>query len=309
MIKQILSRYIHTHWLQASPTELTQDKIAAFESIYQAALNGPGNTVIDYDGAYPKHEFLSYLVEHKDILLHGSYTWDIDVLKPIRKSTDRRRCGSLNGVYACSDGIWPIFFAVLDRTNRAGLISNGCYWIEGEGGLAKKFYYFAIDSEWLESMPWREGTIYIVPRQGFERLRDPAGFLLEEWLNSEVVQPLARLQVLPGDFPFLKEVRGYNRGNWQELQKRVAGDPPGKLFDVYTGKYEVDKGFILTVVKDQKNLFIQAGGFPAVEVYPESESSFTLGTARISFPKDEQGAVTELVISLLGQNTQARKIA
>jgi hypothetical protein len=56
---------------------LDSQKIEAFESLFlQTRRLGPA-AVIDYNIPYPKHEFLRYLVDRKEILLHGSNCSDL----------------------------------------------------------------------------------------------------------------------------------------------------------------------------------------------------------------------------------------
>lgn len=58
---------------------LDSQKIEAFESLFlQTRRLGPA-AVIDYNIPYPKHEFLRYLVDRKEILLHGSNCSDLKV--------------------------------------------------------------------------------------------------------------------------------------------------------------------------------------------------------------------------------------
>jgi|SRR5215213_4796647 len=81
----------------------------------EARRLGPA-AFIDYNIAYPKHEFLRYLVR-KQILLHGSSCWDLKVLLPMRSSTDARAAMNKQSIFASADGILPMFFAIFNREN------------------------------------------------------------------------------------------------------------------------------------------------------------------------------------------------
>ena len=57
-------------------------------------LKGQGSE-IEYYCEYPKHEFLTYLVQRKGLLLHGSNFPDIKLLIPIRVTKDTTSVVSL----------------------------------------------------------------------------------------------------------------------------------------------------------------------------------------------------------------------
>jgi hypothetical protein len=167
--------------------------------LFQSALNrGPGS-LIDYPCPYPKYEFFCYLVDRKNLMVHGSSHPDIDLLKPIRWSTDSSTHGNQNAVYADPDGIRPIYFGIIDRA-RVRNLHNGYFAAEDRAGITRRFYQFAIDAESLRRLPWREAMIYLLPRDSFEDVG--------EWVSRSPVQPLAKLSVVPEDFPFLREIRG-----------------------------------------------------------------------------------------------------
>ena len=74
----------------------------------------PGrSSLIDYRLDAPKHEFLSYLVHNRRYLVHGTAAPDLDEVKPMPATDYEAR--TLEAVFATSDGIWPLFFATLDR--------------------------------------------------------------------------------------------------------------------------------------------------------------------------------------------------
>ncbi len=90
-------------------------RAAEFKQIYvEAVARGP-DSLIDYRLDCPKYEFLAYLSEHEKILFHGSNDSDIQLFEPRRRSLDGSEEGSMSAVYATPDGIWSMFFAVLDR--------------------------------------------------------------------------------------------------------------------------------------------------------------------------------------------------
>jgi hypothetical protein len=175
----------------------------AFAALVHAVDNADGAEV-EYDTAAPKHAFFRHLVRERGVLLHGTGDGEIEQFEP-RAQTDYDNEWT-NAVFATDDPIWPIFFAVVNRTVVRSLI-NGCSRRYGDS-----HYYFSIGGDPKSSEAWRSGWIYVVPRETF-RLH-PSG---PEWLSPDPVRPLARMRVHPADFPFLADVTSHRRG-----------EPPGR---------------------------------------------------------------------------------
>jgi hypothetical protein len=112
---------------------------ADMDGILERARNG----FIDYGLDVPKHEFLSYLVHERGYVLHGTASQDLDAVRPmVAVDYDAR---TLEAVFATSDGIWPLFFATLDRA-RAGSLWNGCYQIR-RGSVIHRYYFFFTEAD------------------------------------------------------------------------------------------------------------------------------------------------------------------
>lgn len=169
----------------------------SFERLLHAVDEARGDE-IEYDAAAPKHAFFRYLLEHREVLLHGTGDPSIERFEP-RRQTDYDNEWT-EAVFATDDPIWPIFFAVVNRQVARSLV-NGCSRRWGDS-----HYYFSIGTDPKRSDAWRDGWIYILPRETF-RLH-PSG---PEWLSPVAVRPLARLGVEPSDFPFLHDVVGHRR--------------------------------------------------------------------------------------------------
>jgi hypothetical protein len=161
-------------------------------------------------------------------VLHGSGQPGIRVFEP-RQSNDLSEFGNRRAVYAASDGIWPIYFAVMDREGGVTSLVNACAWLVGaDGGRSGPYYYFSINADALSRRPWRHGTIYILPRVTFEQ-QPPLhaqGLQVEvaQWASLVPVRPLARLAVEPEDFPFLAQIHAHDP---RVLRERAARDPDG----------------------------------------------------------------------------------
>jgi len=93
-------------------------------------------------------------------------------------------------------------------------------------------------------------------------------------------------------------------------KERVAAEVDPKIYDAYVGQYELAPDLIITVTKENNRLFAQATGQPKFELYPESETKFFARVAdlQVTFVKNEEGEVTQLIVHQGGKDTPARKI-
>ncbi|MBW4519628.1 MAG: serine hydrolase [Scytolyngbya sp. HA4215-MV1] len=83
-----------------------------------------------------------------------------------------------------------------------------------------------------------------------------------------------------------------------------------KIYDAYVGQYELAPGFILTITKEQDQLYLQATGQPKVQLFPESETEFFMKAvdAQVTFVKNPAGQVAHLVLHQNGQHLPAKRI-
>ena len=194
---------------------LTGEKQAAFEALLEKSLAGAGGQWINYDLPYPKHEFVQFIMAQDLYIFHGSGKQDIDTFKPVRTSVelfDKRGIGNLQAVYGTHDGIWAMFFAVVDRPKLNGTIRNGVNYFHDAFGRTLAAYNFSINKDQLDEKPWREGALYLLPRASFERQWLTDDSPANEWASFEPVQPIARLHLDPEDFPFLDQIGGHDDG-------------------------------------------------------------------------------------------------
>lgn len=194
---------------------------AAFERLYADQVqSGTCRPVSGLEGA--KWQFLCWVVETKDVLLHGSNNSDLPFLEP-RHAADQSEFGGQLAVYAASDGIWSMFFAIANRRVAISLV-NTCFTVD-EGGECQTYYYFSINADAFDGDPWQEGTVYILPRAGFVREGDsgakPSEFA-HQWASTRPVSPMASLRVAPSDFPLLGHVHGHDAA---AVIARAANDP------------------------------------------------------------------------------------
>jgi len=203
---------IPSYLLPRPEYDLAPTKQAAFEELWQSTL--PGN-FIDYRIPYPKWQFLSYLCDTKELVLHGSQDLDIDIVEP-RQARDIRAFSDQQAIYATTDGIWVIYFAMLDRKKYHDLsLFNSCLRIQvSPHQVTNPYYFFSITQSVLLQKPWCEGAIYILPRQTFVRepsqLMNGVEIIFPHWISTLPSTPLAILLVGPQDFPFLSQIHGHN---------------------------------------------------------------------------------------------------
>jgi len=91
-------------------------------------------------------------------------------------------------------------------------------------------------------------------------------------------------------------------------RKAVAVDP--KIYDNYAGRYELERGLVLSVRREGEHLMVQVKGQAAAEIFPASETEYFSRRidVQIKFVKNEQGQVTSLIIVQNGRNIPAKKI-
>ena len=68
---------------------------------------------------------------------------DLDILKP--KIQGNFLGEEVNGVFASSDPLWAMFFALIDRDNYSGSLRNGSFLLSFPEGLNERYYFFSIN--------------------------------------------------------------------------------------------------------------------------------------------------------------------
>lgn len=208
--------------------DLSPATLAAFSRLYVESVQPGSGLTLNYTLATPKWQFLCWLCDTRDVLLHGSGNSDIHEFEP-RQSNDVDEFGNRQAVYAASDGLWPLYFAIVDRDRYVRSLVNGCFRVvEDDGSVSQPYYFFSVNLDALAHQPWRTGTIYILPRAGFEQQprAEYRGAVIEiaQWASLVPVRPLARLHVSPADFPFLAQIHGHDMA---EISRRAEREPGG----------------------------------------------------------------------------------
>jgi hypothetical protein len=186
------------HFLEVPELDLPPQAIEEFETIYRTYIAKGNGDFIHYTSSYPKYLFLHYLIEKKDVLVHGSNNENIEIFEPKEQTLFTGK--PVKAVFAASDGIWSMFFAVINRSEYVGSLRNACFTLQTKKGM-KRFYYFSVNEEFKGEL-WKDGCIYIMPKHFFKQ-----GGIKDEWICETKVKPLAKLPVTRKDFPFLEKVK------------------------------------------------------------------------------------------------------
>jgi hypothetical protein len=199
---------------------------ADFDNLFRSTSRGD---FIDYSLPFPKWQFLSYLCETNPVVLHGSQKLDINLVEP-RQANDKRAFSNQRAIYASTDGIWVLYFSILDRRKypEMGLFSSCLQARISPDQLSEPLYFFSITQSALLQKPWRTGAIYILPRQNF--IQEPPQFMegkeivFPHWISTQSAQPMAKLLIEPQDFPFLDQIHGHDD---EKLIQLASANPNG----------------------------------------------------------------------------------
>jgi hypothetical protein len=217
------------YWLARPSVTFDETTQLAFDELLRTTLCIGGCPTIPYTLPWPKWQFLCHVADHHDIALHGSGDPSIALFEP-RQANDLNEFGNRKAVYAASDGLWAMFFAIVDRC-RVKSVANACIRLANETGtIHGPYYVFSVSQSALASQPWRTGEVYLLPRRTFTA-QPPIAFGSNEvhiaQLASPVpVQPLAKLTVTPADFPFLMQIRGHDDQRLQEYATALQTGAP-----------------------------------------------------------------------------------
>jgi len=189
---------------------LDETQRLAFDALFDSALQSGPNTQIVYNLPYPKADFLNYLCDWRGFVAHGSPMHDLEMLEPIRKSSDDNEFGNRQQIFCSPDAMWACWFAILDK-GKYNLTRNGSIRV-GVGKKRVKYYHFELPKKNEADKPFTNGMIYICHAEDFP---DKRPFPILNWLNGEVeewgstkpVKPLAKLPISPSDFPYLNQVQ------------------------------------------------------------------------------------------------------
>lgn len=225
------------YWLERPRLRLDPDGRAAVEELLAAVSQGrTGGPPIDLDpilpgaSAVPLWQLLCAVGERRTLAFHGTGDPRIASFEP-RRPLDFAPFGDREAVFATTDPIWAMYYAVVDRDRYALTRNNGCLvLLDAEGRDCERYYYFSVSRGALPRRPWRTGYLYLLPADGFVA-QPPATYAgrparVPQLASPVAVRPLARLRVAPRDFPFLGQVRGHDDERLGEYARAVMGAAP-----------------------------------------------------------------------------------
>ncbi|MCR8642023.1 hypothetical protein NV379_05075 [Paenibacillus sp. N1-5-1-14] len=173
----------------------SQDEIELYKGVL---LTNKEELLIKYDFPYPKYRFLQYLSVQGQYVFHGSNNRNIDQFEPHEQTLYN---GQLTkAVFASTDPIWAIFFAVFNRSRLIGSFRNGSI-IAGKN----RYHYFSLNDSTMNNKPWTEGVVYIFPRYKFNK-SSQGKVHFDEWICDEPVTPVGKLAVNLSDFYYKNKV-------------------------------------------------------------------------------------------------------
>ena len=177
---------------------LTKEEKRQCQQLYNDSLKA-ANQPISYHLKIPKYKFLYYLLTNESILLHGSNNKEITTFEPRPQTLFH---GELTtATFATSDPIWPFFYAVFDKSKLKGTMRNGA--ISATGSIW--YHYYSLTPLTFHSNPWTTGMIYLLPKESFQYV-EKGTLHFNEWICKQHVSPIAKLEVEPADFYFIREV-------------------------------------------------------------------------------------------------------
>jgi hypothetical protein len=224
------------YWIERPPLRPGRSTQAAIDTFL--ALGPPEDEdgpydldgIVHADDAVTPWHFLCGLAERREIAFHGTGDPEIARFEP-RQSIDHAPFGHQKAVFATTDPIWAMFFAIVDRDRHRLTLNNGCILVlDAEGRQALPHYYFSVTDAALPHRPWRDGWVYLLPAETF--VAQPEGTYggltarVPQLASPVPVRPFARLRVRPGDFPFLAQIRGHEDDRLAEYAQAVMSAAP-----------------------------------------------------------------------------------
>lgn len=217
------------YWLTRPNVDFDEKAQIAFDELLDTTLSIGNCPTIQFTLPWSKWQFLCHLADHHDIALHGSGNPHITLFEP-RQSNDLNEFGNQKAIYAASDGLWAMFFAIVDR-DRVRSVTNACVRLADETQtLHGPYYVFSVSQSALPDQPWRAGTVYLLPRKTFTNQPSIAfgsyQVHIAQLASFVPLQPLAKLTVTPDDFPFLSQIRGHDDERLQEYATALQTGAP-----------------------------------------------------------------------------------
>ncbi|QAY66798.1 hypothetical protein [Paenibacillus protaetiae] len=195
----------------------SEEEVRLYEQLYAQALHSKEG--IQMPASVSKARFLQYIAYTKPVVLHGTNRPDIATFEPRRQTLYNGTY--TEAVFAAKDGIFVLFYAVLDRSKVLYNMRNACFHTG-----TRRYYYFSLTLETVRNYPWTNGTVYVLPQEPFTFAAAGKLAAFEEWVSSSPVEPLAKINVEPADFVFRNRVAAHPHAehpvvSWLLYKRRV----------------------------------------------------------------------------------------
>lgn len=124
-------------FISAPESDPGQGSKEIFKGIYLSMFGQNYPRAIDLPDNISAADFLYFSVDKQEFLFHGSNQSNMDMLTPIIQ--ENYRGDEIRAVFASSDAIWAMFFAIIDRERYQGSLRNGSFLLSGPGGMSERY--------------------------------------------------------------------------------------------------------------------------------------------------------------------------
>jgi hypothetical protein len=192
--------------------------------------------------------------------------------------------------------------------------------------LAKERVAINLKSEILDRYVGR----YELAPSVFFNLRRDGGKLMAQLTGQEYYEIFPESEteffykVVNARITFNKDTGGkvqslvLHQNGLDQTAKKISDKPPKerqavkldpKLYNTYVGEYQLAPSAVFTIRRDGDRLLVRLTGQVFLEIFPESETEYFYKAvdAQITFVKDNQGHITNLILHQNGQNLKATK--
>ena len=221
------------YWIERPPLRAGRATEAAAEAFLRLA-DGGGAGLVDVDALLQglprvaRWQFLCSVAARRRIAFHGTGDPGIERFEP-REPIDFAPFGRQRAVFATSDPIWAMFYAIVDRARHGLTLNNGCVVLEDTAD-SDSYYYFSVSRQALPRQPWRSGYLYFLPADTF--VEQPGAIYagrrarVPQLASPVAVTPFARLRVTPRSFPFLARIGGHDDERLADYARAVMAAAP-----------------------------------------------------------------------------------
>src|ERR1700680_3154424 len=123
-----------TYWLPRPEFPPDRETTASFDRRLDQARDRAPSRPIDCRLDAPKWQFLCHAADRMDVVMHGSGNPVIEQFEP-RQPDDMLQFSHRCAVFAPTDGIWPMFFAIVDRARHPTMmLCNSCIRVGSSAG-------------------------------------------------------------------------------------------------------------------------------------------------------------------------------